>query len=291
MNNIARSPLPWVGGKHYSAERIIQAFPHQESYTTFVDVFGGAGNILFSKPPYNHLEVYNDYCKDLVNFWMHCVDNPTRLQEKIDKLPYARSLYDEWNASLFNGQPLSDLDRAVRWFYVLRSSVGGVIRKSKGNWGYGVQDNNKLMAQYLHSATQLFQPLAKRFRAVQIECQDFEKIIKTYERPTTFFYCDPPYIGAEFYYIGTPPFALEDHERLAQSLNATPAKVALSYYPHEKIDQWYQPNKWRRITWQTYKSVEKTRTTRQTATELLLCNYPAPTQSLWDLPTEGGDAA
>jgi DNA adenine methylase len=140
-----RSPLPWIGGKYYSRERIVGAFPRPESYKTFVDVFGGAAHILLHKPPYKHLEVYNDASKDLVNFWMCCRNHPVELQAQIDSLPYARSLYEDWQASLFDGSQMSEMERAVRWFYVLRSSVGGIMRKSKGNWGYSVGDNGSAL--------------------------------------------------------------------------------------------------------------------------------------------------
>lgn len=281
MTQALRSSLPWIGGKFYSRERIIAAFPPPESYKTFVDVFGGAAHILLAKPPHKHLEVYNDYCNDLVNFWMQCRDHPEELQQQIDSLPYARSLYEVWQASLFDGTSMSDMERAVRFFYVLRSSVGAIIRKSKGNWGYQVEQTNtvKKQAYSMHRASTFFRAMAERMQDVQIECRDFEKVISTYGRPYTLLYCDPPYINAEHYYDSTP-FTVADHERLAQALNATPAKVALSYYPHEKLDEWYPASTWRRITWQTYKYAEKTREARQTATEMLLCNY-SPATSLW----------
>lgn len=282
MVQALRSPLPWIGGKFYSRERILAAFPPPESYKTFVDVFGGAAHILLAKPPHRHLEVYNDYCNDLVNFWMQCRNHPEELQQQIDSLPYARSLYEAWQESLFDDTSMSDMERAVRFFYVLRSSVGAIIRKSKGNWGYKItrSDFGDDQANILHKATALLQSISQRFQRVQIEHKDFADIITTYERPATFFYCDPPYINAEFYYEGVPPFTLADHERLAQALNATPAKVALSYYPHEKLDEWYPASRWQRITWQAYKHAEKTRKARQTATEMLLCNY-SPATSLW----------
>lgn len=279
-----KSPIPWIGGKFYSADRIVNSFPRSTQYKTFVDVFGGAAHILLSKPAHDHLEVYNDLNNDLVNFWMQCRNQPEELQRLIDTLPYARSLYENWQESLFDGSQLSDIERAVRWFYVLRSSVGGIMRKSKGNWGYKIKrsDFGDDQANMMHKAASLFVALSTRFNRVQIEHQDFEKIITTYGRSTTLFYCDPPYIDAEHYYVGVPSFTMSDHERLAQALNSTPAKVALSYYPHEAIDTWYPASKWRRITWQTYKHAEKTSGERQRATEMLLCNYPEPSQSLWD---------
>lgn len=276
-----RSPLHWIGGKFYSAQRIVAAFPHQSTYKTYVDVFGGAAHVLLRKPPYKHLEVYNDYNKDLVNFWMQCRNHPVELQQQIDSLPYARSLYEDWQASLFDGSPMDDMERAIRWFYVLRCSIGGIMREAKGNWGYDIELNGASIIAKFRGATDLLKLMQERWKKVQIECKDFADIIERYQRSTTLFYCDPPYINAEFYYEGVPPFTEADHRRLATLLNETPAQVALSYYPHPLVDELYPTSKWRRLTWQTYKHAEKTRGERQTATEMLLCNYPAATADLW----------
>lgn len=278
---VVRSPLPWIGGKFYSRKRIINAFPSHTSYKTYVDVFGGAAHILLAKPVYNHLEVYNDYNKDLVNFWMQCRNHPEELQHQIDTLPYARSLYQDWQESLFDGTAMTDMERAVRWFYVLRSSFAGKMSKNKGDWGYVVQNSDQQPSQTLHNAASLFPILSRRFRSVTIDHKDFASLINTYERSTTFFYCDPPYIEKESYYHGVPAFTMSDHERLATLLNNTPAQVALSYYPHEALDDLYPLHKWRRITWQVEKRSEKTHTTRQVATEMLLTNYEPVAQSLW----------
>jgi len=35
-----RSPLPWIGGKNYSAQRILAAFPSPASYNVNVEPFG-----------------------------------------------------------------------------------------------------------------------------------------------------------------------------------------------------------------------------------------------------------
>lgn len=284
MRNEIRSPLSYVGGKYYSRDRILCAFPSSTSYTTYCEPFVGACHIILAKRPYNHLEIINDANKDLVNFWMQCRNHPEELQHLIDTLPYARSLYDDWQISLFDNTPIDDMERAVRWFYVLRSAIGGIIRQSKGNWGYQVAMDNtaKLQAFSMHRATSLFTALSTRLANVQIECRDFEKIITTYGRSSTFFYCDPPYIDAEFYYEGVPPFTMRDHERLAHVLNTTSAQVAVSYYPHEALNTLYPAHKWRRITWDVYKNAERTQGKRQVAQEMLLMNYQPSRPSLWD---------
>ncbi len=89
MTTQLRSPLPWVGGKYYSAQRILAAFPPPESYDTYVDLFSGAAHVLLQKPPAGHVEVYNDIDQDLVNFWLHCRDHVEALKARCRVFPIA----------------------------------------------------------------------------------------------------------------------------------------------------------------------------------------------------------
>ncbi len=41
---------------------------------------------------------------------------------------------------------------------------------------------------------------ARRLQKVVVENKDFEKLIRQYDRPVSFFYCDPPYFATENYY-------------------------------------------------------------------------------------------
>lgn len=277
---ITRSPLTQPGGKYYSVKHILPQFPHHSAYKTYVEVFGGTGVLLLNKPPCNHLEIFNDANGDLINWWMQCRNHPEELREQVDSLPYSRQLYKQWKASLFDGSEMSEMERAVRWFYVLRSTIGCDVRERTNNWGYAVDSNNHSSVSKFRSASQAFVEISRRFYHVQIECQEFERLILTYQRPSTFFYIDPPYIDAEYIYEKLP-FKIDDHRRLSALLNKTPALVALSYYPHPLVDELYPASKWRRVTWSVYKSVEKTTETRQKATELLLMNYPPIAHDLW----------
>jgi DNA adenine methylase len=76
---------------------------------------------------------------------------------------------------------------------------------------------------------------------------------------------------------------MEDHKRLARLLNASSAYLVLSYYPHPLLDELYPDEKWRRITWETPKHADKTKNSRDKATEMLLCNYHAAQQTLFNL--------
>jgi DNA adenine methylase len=275
------SPLCWTGGKFVAARRILAAFPPPETYGTYVEVFGGAAHVLVQKPTGKHLEVYNDLNGDLVHFWMIARDQAAALQQRIETLPFSRAVYHTYRDSLKNQEPMDDLERAARWFYVLRSTFAGCSNLSKG-WGYTISQGNS-KARSLRSATALLAEVAERFRYVQIEQQDFATLIQVYQTPRTLFYCDPPYIGSETYYTAADmaPFTQADHERLAELLNTTPALVALSYYEHPLLDELYPSSHWRRITWTQAKAAERTRERRQYGQEVLILNYPESLGGLW----------
>jgi DNA adenine methylase len=284
MSTKLRSPLPWIGGKFYSAPRIVEAFPHHSRYDVYVELFGGAAHVLMQKPPYKHIEVYNDITNDLVNFWMQCRDNPQKLERRCRSLPYARSLYYSYHRSLFDGTQMDLLERAARWFFVLRSSFAGkyLVPVASG-WNAGVKDKHQSPAHSYHAAIDLFVPLQQRLQCLMIDNRDFADVLRQYNKPRVLFYADPPYVGYEqYYHTAAGVFSLAGHQRLAELLNDTPAFVALSYYPHPLLETLYPAEKWHRSTWKTAKHSQRTRATHDEATEMLLTNYAPAHLELWE---------
>ena len=84
----------------------------------------------------------------------------------------------------------------------------------------------------------LVQEFAKRCENVVIENQDFETLIKHYDRPTTFTYCDPPYFTSEYVY--DCGFTWEDHLRLYHALAGMKGKFLLSYNDCPEIRELYK---------------------------------------------------
>lgn len=71
-----------------------------------------------------------------------------------------------------------------------------------------------------------------------IENQDFERLIKTYDRLDALFYLDPPYYEAEKYYPDR--FNPEDHNRLRKCLEDIKGKFILSYNDCPQIRELYE---------------------------------------------------
>ena len=62
--------ISWIGGKKLLRKHIISQFP--ERFDRYIEVFGGAGWILFGKEKGRELEVFNDIDGELINLY-RCV--------------------------------------------------------------------------------------------------------------------------------------------------------------------------------------------------------------------------
>lgn len=79
--------------------------------------------------------------------------------------------------------------------------------------------------------------LQERMANIVVENQDFETLIKHYDRPDAFFYLDPPYFSTEDMY--EVEFGWDDHVRLRDTLKNIKGKFLLSYNDCDEIRELY----------------------------------------------------
>ncbi|MCF8262429.1 MAG: DNA adenine methylase [Melioribacteraceae bacterium] len=110
-----------------------------------------------------------------------------------------------------------------------------------GGWAYHITSKRIKGGSWLPFLKRL-SLINARLKTVMIECLDFEKLIKKYDRESTLFYVDPPYVDTEFYYNTKSEkyFVKEDHERLAELLRNVEGRFILSYYDHPLIRKLYK---------------------------------------------------
>lgn len=84
----------------------------------------------------------------------------------------------------------------------------------------------------------LIQQLQNRMANVVVENQDFETLIKHYDRPDALFYADPPYIRTEDMYA--VEFGWDDHVRLRDTLHRIKGKFLLSYNDCPEVRELYK---------------------------------------------------
>lgn len=224
---IINSFIPWIGGKSQLRGPILSAFP-EETPERYVEVFGGAGWILFSKDKHAPLEVFNDIDGNLINLYRcvqyHCGELQRELRMCENQLPpNSRELFFDYKEQL-NMRGITDIQRAARYFYLIRISYGADRRT------FGC--SKKALA----GAIDRLPEIQRRLKDTVIENRDFESVIKTYDRPKALFYLDPPYYKAERFYEG---FSSADHERLRGCLDGIKGKFVLSYNDTPEIREYY----------------------------------------------------
>ena len=84
--------MSWVGGKKALRDAVLARFPPY--YERYIEVFGGAGWVLFRKPPGMDFEVYNDFNGNLANLYRCVRDKPNKLKYKLRYVLNSREDFD-----------------------------------------------------------------------------------------------------------------------------------------------------------------------------------------------------
>ena len=207
--------MSWVGGKKSLRDEILIRFPLE--YERYIEVFGGAGWVLFHKTP-EAFEVFNDANSNLVNLYRCVRKNPRKLIKKLMFMINARDdfrcIVEQRRRGLF--ARFRDYDRAAKFYYLIQYSYGHKT------------DQYCCKPVSMWKKFPLIERAAARLQSVAIENRDFEALIKLYDRPNSFFYCDPPYYDTESFYKDVD-FTREDHIRLRNTLLECEGKFLVSY--------------------------------------------------------------
>lgn len=252
-----KTPVSRVGNKTAILHILYALFPPQ--YGRFIDVFGGSGSVLLGNPEICPFEVYNDFDRNLANLFC-CMKERTmavirelgfcHLNSREDFIAIRRFFENEHFDDKYLSEELRltkilfsppeaneltemrkritadyDVRRAAMFLKLLRFSY------SSSGKSYASQpfDIRKLFG--------LISQLQDRMANVVVENQDFETLIKHYDRSDAFFYLDPPYFSTEdMYEVG---FGWDDHVRLRDTLKNIKGKFLLSYNDCDEIRELY----------------------------------------------------
>ena len=216
--------MSWIGGKKALRDEILARFPLD--YKRYIEVFGGGGWVLFHKPAGRDFEVYNDFNPNLANLYRCVRDHPKELIAELTYVLNSRIDFDFVRQTLHTKTEIPDIKRAACFYQLIRQSYASGL-DSFGAQPHSMWNNFPLINQ-----------ACSRLQKVVIENKDFEKLIKQYDRPESFFYCDPPYYETEDYYEDVG-FTTKDHERLANALCSMQGKFLLSYNDCPEIRELY----------------------------------------------------
>ena len=206
--------IPWIGGKRRLAKHLLPLFP---AHSCYVEPFCGAAALYFMKPPVE-AEVLNDINGDLISLYQVIKHHPEEFIRQFKWALSSRQIY-EWEKST-PVEPLTDIQRAARFYYLQKLGFGGKV--DGRTFGTGTTCPPRLNLMRIEedlSAAHL------RLSRTYIEHLEWSECIRRYDRPHTLFYCDPPYWGTEGYGVG---FGLEEYDRMAELARTIQGRMVIS---------------------------------------------------------------
>jgi DNA adenine methylase len=252
-----KPPLSYYGGKQRMAHRIIPLIPR---HTVYVEPFAGGAAVFFGKPwpdvanTHHYREVLNDHDERIVNFYRQLRDNGEELTHRLSLTPYSEAEH-QVAKRLDYDDPMT---AAVRYFVNGQQSFAN---KLNAGWGRSVYTRN-WGATWANGVARLPEYL-DRMAGVHLACADALKVIKEWDSPQTFFYCDPPYPGTDCgHYKG---YTVDDLQRLVDALDACQGSFVLSNYDQPGV---MFPSGWERIEFNSKMSASKDKSAPKERTEV-----------------------
>jgi len=111
--------FPYIGGKHQLAPRIVEKLPGHRLYC---EVFGGSGAVLLAKDP-SEDEVFNDINGEISNLFRIVKYHYDEFVKEIRWYSWDRNLFNAFKLTSLAG--LTDIQRAARYYYLMRVCYGG----------------------------------------------------------------------------------------------------------------------------------------------------------------------
>lgn len=262
------SPFKWVGGKSRLRQHIVPLIPQ---HSCFVDLFCGAGWVLFGKPP-SDVEVLNDIDQELINFFRVVKHQPEALIERFELELVSRAEFER--LAELDPSELTPAQRAHRFYYLIMAGWGGELlyprfQTSIRDGGHG----NRLFGALKH-LRQRIEPIHKRLSTVIIENLEWRECFKRYDSTNTFFYVDPPYPGNNCNYAHNMR-EWSSHDKLYAALRSSKGKWILSSYDMPNIRETFNTEAYHILPIQSYSGmrVAKHDTRRVKNEEVLVLNY------------------
>jgi len=200
----------------------------------YVEPFVGSGAIFFDKEK-SPINILNDLDK-----------RRTDLFKMIMKAPTDPDLYDKGLTSSKSKENFIKKDY---------KDIPSIILKEKilltGGFNKQPVRNNTVYDEYNpHGSLQYMSLYKDKLKGVKILNQDYEKVMKQYDGPDTFFYLDPPYTtpmkdSSTGYVKGSDEF---DYDRLNDVLQKIKGKFLMSLDNSQYIKQTFKKFKIKEIT-------------------------------------------
>lgn len=264
-------------------------------HLNYVEPYAGGLSVLLNRDPADESlwlpghdgvsEVANDLDRDLMNFWK-VLQTPQwflPFHRLCEATPFSEI---EWqDASLeFLEWPSHDSNvsdavvRSWKFFINCRMSLAGRRKGFTGITKTRVRRgmNNEVSAWL--SAVDGLPDVHARLKRVMILNRDALEVLRQFDVPSTFAYCDAPYLHSTRVTTsdyGRYEMSVESHRQLLDVLSNFKGKFALSGYPSELYEDYAKQNGWR-VAKFTVPNNAAGGEKKRAMTECLWMNYDPP---------------
>lgn len=210
---------------------VLESYPHD----MWVDHCGGTGVVSWNKLPCKRM-IYNDRYSAVADFYLCLRDDPTRLEKVLRTMhPRCRQIWEDcsvgWN------RETDPYKRSAMWYYMAVNSVAG----KRGHYGMDVDQKHNYVGAGLDS----WGPLRTILRRFDIENLDVKDALRTFDRPKTLHYVDPPYVGTDQETFESK-WDMERLKQLVDIFHELEGTVCLSHCPNAWLDaqEWHDVHEW-----------------------------------------------
>ena len=263
-----KTPITYYGGKLSLLPKILPLIPKHDLYC---EPFIGGAAVFFAKQK-SKVEIINDINGEIVNFYKVLQNDFNALQKEIKTTLHSRDLHRRAQVIYSNPDMFDNIKRAWAVWVLANMSFDNTL-----NTSFSRSADGKISHKIAVKRNDFTESLCQRISGVQIECRDALKVIEMNDTTESFFYVDPPYVGAyQGHYDG---YTQEDFDALISLLSRIKGKFLLSSYRNESLTQAVSFNNWYQIELKI--NTNPTASTKsRTKIEVLTANYPINFESI-----------
>ena len=209
MTKTINSPFRYAGGKFYARKLILE---YLTSHTHYLEPFAGGASIFFAKN-----KVRSNWLNDLDPNLINCLTIIRDFPQELSKALKGEAATKERHAFYKNEfEPQSELEMALRWYYLNRTSYSGIMNMKNCYFGYG----DKFSMRPENWEANILRT-SQKLQGVKLTCLDFQSVIEQLNFNESYFlFIDPPYFNAAQDKFYTHSFNSHDHIRLADLLKS-----------------------------------------------------------------------
>jgi DNA adenine methylase len=231
-----KTPVTYYGGKQNLIDIILPMIPRHRLYC---EPFTGGAAVFFAKPP-SGVEVLNDLNAEIINLYEVMKTDFDALAEDVNASLYSRKLYRNASVVYNNPDMFDRIKRAWAVWYLAATGFNSIL---DGVWA---SDNcGKHIGAFRNKKKEFSAAFARHLAGTSFENCDACKVIQIHDAKDSFFYADPPYVGADQgHYAG---YTQEQFDALLETLSGIQGKFLLSSYPNGALDAFIQKFGWNKV--------------------------------------------